>query len=186
MQAFADQVMEEDLAAAEGETENGDEEEVVEEAGETEDANAHGDAEPEADEDDNRGEAEDEDDRGKIKRATKKLKRDPYEFKVPGERARLAGGRRKKRFWTDDEIELLLEGVRTYVIITMRVVVVSCVSCVSCACACRVCRVCGQRLTCVYPLLRHGLGCWAKILSEYEFAPGRTSVDLKVHHFLLL
>lgn len=89
-------------------------------------------------ESDNEREAEDDDDEGKKKRATKKVKRDPYEFKVPGERARLAGGRRKKRFWTDDEIELLLEGVRT-----------------------------------------HGLGCWAKILSEYEFAPGRTSVDLK-------
>lgn len=89
-------------------------------------------------ESDNEREAEDDDNEGKKKRATKKVKRDPYEFKVPGERARLAGGRRKKRFWTDDEIELLLEGVRT-----------------------------------------HGLGCWAKILSEYEFAPGRTSVDLK-------
>jgi hypothetical protein len=124
-------------------------------------------------ESDNEREAEDDDDEGKKKRATKKVKRDPYEFKVPGERARLAGGRRKKRFWTDDEIELLLEGVRTYALITVHVVVV--------------CRVCGQSITCacVYHNIRHGLGCWAKILSEYEFAPGRTSVDLKVNLFFV-
>lgn len=60
------------------------------------------------------------------------------EFKMPSERARHATGRRKKRYWNDEEIENLLKGVR-----------------------------------------KHGPGNWAKILSCYEFAPGRTSVDLK-------
>jgi len=34
------------------------------------------------------------------------------EFKMPSERARHATGRRKKRYWNDEEIENLLKGVR--------------------------------------------------------------------------
>jgi hypothetical protein len=72
-----------------------------------------------------------DDDDGKGKKTDKKTK-DPFEFKVPNERARTADGRRrKKRFWTDEEIELLLEGVRTYVFLPLSLCVCVCV----CVCA---------------------------------------------------